>query len=217
MMLDLPQGFWYDTIDSTQEEAKRLIQAGRIRGTAFVIADHQSAGKGTHGRNWVSPERMGIYLSVIHMAPENTFFEATPLYTLAAGNACVESIQTITGLQIGIKPINDLYANGKKLGGILVESDLQQVGISSLITGIGLNTHRCERNLDGSAVLPISLEELLPSEHFRAAFSKEAFVETLVAKICFWYSLLFQGQQSQVRRAWERYRLPGEAGPDSIR
>jgi biotin-[acetyl-CoA-carboxylase] ligase BirA-like protein len=206
VILELPQGFWCDTVDSTMEEAKRLIQAGRIQGTAFVVANHQTEGRGTQGRFWSSPEARGIYLSVVHLPTCGETFVTTPLYTLAAGVACREAIYEVTGIETQLKPVNDIYVQGKKLGGILVESELQQNGITSLITGIGLNTHVARRTMDRGVVEPVSVEDILsPAQFYELA--PETLVEALVGKVCFWYGLLFQGQQGQVERAWERYKL----------
>jgi biotin-[acetyl-CoA-carboxylase] ligase BirA-like protein len=206
MTPDLPLGFWYDTIDSTMDEARRLIQAGKIQGTAFLVANHQTAGRGTHGRQWSSPEASGIYLSVVHVPPDTAAYETTSLYTLAAGVACVEALKQILGIEAQLKPINDIYVSGKKLGGILVESELQQQGIASLITGIGINTHCVERTLDRNIISPVSLEELMDTEAF-ATFSNEPLIEAIVAKICFWYALVFDGKHGQVQRAWDRHRI----------
>ena len=52
MNITIPQGFWYEEIDSTMDEAKRLIQANKINDIAFVVANSQTKGKGTHGRKW---------------------------------------------------------------------------------------------------------------------------------------------------------------------
>jgi biotin-[acetyl-CoA-carboxylase] ligase BirA-like protein len=205
--MELPQGFWYDTVDSTMDEARRLIQQGKIQGTAFVLAHHQTQGRGTHGRHWTSPGGAGIYLSVVHVAPEDAKFEITPLYTLAAGVACAEALKLSTQVEVQLKPINDLYSQGKKLGGILVESDLHQHGMSCLITGVGINTHTVPRTLDRQGAEPIALQDLMHKLHF-ANLSHDVLVETLVAKICFWHGLVFNSQHGQVVRAWNQHKLP---------
>lgn len=206
MTVDLPKGFWYDSVDSTMDEARRLIQAGRIEGTAYIVARQQTQGRGTQGRSWSSPAEGGLYLSLVHVPVGRQLFATTTLYTLAAGVACVESLQQVAGISAQLKPVNDIYVMGKKLGGILVESELQQDGISTLITGIGINTRQVLRSLDRPVIEPVSVEEILAPEAF-ARFSDEQLIETVVAKICFWYALIFQGQQGQVERAWERYKL----------
>ena len=206
MKLALLKGFHYDTVDSTMEEAKRLIRNGEIQDTAFVIASHQTKGKGTYGRSWVSPQGAGIYLSVIHLPKEKRLFTLSTLYTLSAGIACVEAIKEVTKLETKLKPINDIYVNNKKLGGILIESELQKDGISALVTGIGINTHNIERSLDKNLILPISLEELLPSEEFNK-LSINILTETIIEKICYWHNLIFQGEKDKIEQTWELYKL----------
>src|SRR3989338_9998654 len=125
------QNFHYNEIDSTQDEAKRLIQSGKITDIAYVVANSQTQGRGTRERKWSSPAGSGIYLSVIHTSG---MMELTTLYTQACGIACIEAIKEITDIECKLKPINDIYFNGKKLGGILIESRLQDTGISYLIS-----------------------------------------------------------------------------------
>jgi BirA family biotin operon repressor/biotin-[acetyl-CoA-carboxylase] ligase len=61
------KSFWYNTIDSTMDEAKRLIRTGQVNDIAYVVAYHQTRGRGTRRREWASPPHAGIYLSVIHL------------------------------------------------------------------------------------------------------------------------------------------------------
>ncbi len=201
----ISQSFWYETLDSTMDEAKRLIQSGKINGTAFIVSNHQTSGRGTRGRKWSSPEGTGIYLSIVHLPKQNELFEATSLYTLACGIACVEAIKTICDIEPQIKPINDIYFDSKKLGGILVESKLHKDGISSLITGIGINLQKSLHNLDRDVVLPVSLEEIIGSNKFISDFSREKLIEVIVAKVCFWYSKIFNKEHSEIKSIWESY------------
>jgi BirA family biotin operon repressor/biotin-[acetyl-CoA-carboxylase] ligase len=141
------QVFPYDSVDSTNEVAKRLICEPGFGGPACVIAREQTAGKGTRGRKWASPKDAGIYVSVIEvpdrecggagLAQANSFEPAT--FTQAAGVACVECLRRHFGICVELKPINDLYVNGCKLGGILTEARIEGGKIAALITGIGIN------------------------------------------------------------------------------
>ncbi len=190
-------------------EARRMIQSGEINGTAYIVANHQTQGRGTQGRSWSSPEGAGLYLSIVHLPTANEAFETTHLYTLAAGVACAEALRAVTGLSLHLKPINDLYINGGKLGGILVESDLHpRLGLTGLITGIGINIHRHEHVLDRGEIRPVSLQDVLEEDAF-TTLSRQTLVEAVVGKVCFWYSLVFSGWHGQVIRTWERYQLPG--------
>lgn len=175
-----PQNYFqyleFPELDSTNEEAKRLLQAEALRGPAIIRAHHQTAGRGTHGRAWISPAGAGLYFSVVHpfsfwvdMPP--ALVPITPLFTIAAGVACAESIRELTGLELQLKPINDLYVNGRKLGGILVESLISQSQCQALITGIGINVFEhavtveaCQQ--EGRGNRPISLQACIPPHYF---------------------------------------------------
>ena len=202
---------YYDELDSTQDEAKRLIQAGKIKDIAYVVSNSQTNGRGTRGRKWSSPADSGIYLSVIHLPNVGTglphpCMELTTLYTQAAGIACVEAIKEVTDIQTKLKPVNDIYFNGKKLGGILVESRLEKKGISHLISGIGINVCKANHELDRNIIEPISLKEIM-SEHDFKCFVKEKLIEKIIEKICFWYEKIFGGEQYLILEKWESYKL----------
>lgn len=196
---------YYNEIDSTNEEAKRLISLGKILETTYILADSQSAGKGTRGRVWSSPKGVGLYLSIVHIPKEKEFFETTTLYTLASGVACVEVLKEELDINVQLKPINDLYFEGKKLGGILVESRLGKEGLSSLITGIGINIKKYNHDLDRDEIKPISLEEIV-SESKLKTFDRDDFINKLVTRVCLW-SEEVNRDKSLVEKKWNEYAL----------
>ena len=207
------QSFYYDELDSTQDEARRLIQSGKVKDISYVIANSQTQGRGTRGRKWSSPASSGIYLSVIHLPDVKTgsprLFELTTLYTQAAGIACVEAIKEITGIECNLKPLNDIYYKGKKLGGILIESRLQEKGISYLISGVGINIQKAVHELDRDIIEPISLEDIMPEKVETGLpclyFSKEKLIEKIVERICFWYEMIFDMKHDSIREKWKEY------------
>ena len=127
---------WYDTIDSTNTEAKRLARQGAPHGTV-LIAGHQTDGRGRMGRQFVSDADMGVYLSVI-LRPCCEPAELMHL-TCAAAVAMCDAVEKIAGFRPGAKWINDLVYDGRKLGGILTEMSLDKGGIDYAIVGIGIN------------------------------------------------------------------------------
>lgn len=179
----------YDTLDSTNEEAKRLLNEGLIRGLTLIRARHQTAGRGTQGRQWFSPSGAGLYLSIVHPFPEGGI-PVSPLFTLAAGVACAETLLNMTGLQIRLKPVNDLYLNGCKLGGILTEGivgiigqENQRSACKAIVTGIGINVYAdpdvekgCRDDNRGNT--PTSLQACLPPALFDR-WQGEAILEEL--------------------------------------
>ena len=136
---DFPwQVHWYDTIDSTNTRAKELAREGAPHGTV-LIAGTQTAGRGRMGRSFSSPCGLGLYFSVI-LRP-NCRAEELMHLTCAAGVAACEAVETISGYRPGIKWINDLVAESKKLGGILTELSVDAgTGlVSYAVIGIGIN------------------------------------------------------------------------------
>jgi len=141
------QSFRYDSVGSTNDVARRLIGSGDVvDGQAYVVARHQTNGRGTYGRVWCSPKDAGIYMSVVHcVALPRVRREQVVAFTMSAGVACVEVIRAMTGVQVYLKPVNDLLVNNRKLGGILIETVLQGETIQAVITGIGINVSIAER------------------------------------------------------------------------
>lgn len=128
---------WYDTIDSTNTHAKQLASQGAPEGTA-VLAGTQTGGRGRMGRRFHSPAGIGIYMSLI-LRPHCTPAQLMHL-TCAAGVAVCDALEDACGLRPGIKWINDLVHEGRKLGGILAEMSLNGDGtVAFAVIGIGLN------------------------------------------------------------------------------
>ena len=129
---------WFDTIDSTNNEAKRMAQQGAPHGTV-LIAGTQTAGRGRMGRSFCSPNGMGIYLSVL-LRPGCKPDQLMHL-TCAAAVAMCEAVERAAGLCPGIKWTNDLVCGKKKLGGILTELSVNPVsGLTDYaIIGVGIN------------------------------------------------------------------------------
>lgn len=132
------QSFYYDEIDSTNNEARRLLEQGRIADAAWVLARGQTSGRGTRGRVWASPVGAGLCLSVVHAA-RNVRWPVTTTFTKSAAVACVEVLREATGAAVVIRPVNDLMIDGSKLGGILTETVVAADRIEAVITGIGIN------------------------------------------------------------------------------
>ena len=207
------QSFHFDTIDSTNEAAKRMIEAGRLNGPAYLLAREQTGGKGRHGRIWLSPRDAGIYLSVVELPGRAVGTQAT-MFTLAAGVACVEALKETTGVEVKLKPINDLYARGAKLGGILTEVVLELGSVKALIIGVGINVHVTDRPLSVDAPRPICLEQLMPEPRFRT-LDHDALVAALVSRIQAWSATAGLGDIDAIKTAWEKHKIPGAAFPEA--
>lgn len=126
------------TIDSTNQEAKRLLAAGG-GSSLIILANQQSQGRGRRGRDFFSPQATGLYLSMV-LPPRQGPKEAQ-LATVAAAVATARAIKQITKIDVAIKWVNDLYYQDRKIAGILTEGviSIESGRLSHLIVGIGLN------------------------------------------------------------------------------
>jgi BirA family biotin operon repressor/biotin-[acetyl-CoA-carboxylase] ligase len=124
----------FDSIDSTNIEALRQARLGADEGMC-IVARQQTAGRGRHGRRWVSPKDAGLYLSIILRPKLDAKF--LPLITLVSGVA-VHDVLTELGLKPDIKWPNDVHVNEKKISGILAETGEGKSGLA-VVVGIGLN------------------------------------------------------------------------------
>lgn len=129
----------FDTIDSTNAEAKRLWQSG-LKPPALILAREQTSGRGRRGRAWLSPKDDGIFMSFL-LAPDIEPIHASML-TLVAGLAVAQAIEALVGMTTEIKWPNDLVAHQKKLGGILTEMSAEMDYIHHVVVGIGINVNQ---------------------------------------------------------------------------
>ena len=130
----------YESTDSTNDRLKELAQNGASAGTV-VIANEQTAGKGRMGRVFQSDKNTGIYMSIL-MKPQGELEHISEITAWVA--VCVSrAIEKVVGITPGIKWVNDVVLNGKKVCGILTELSVEGESgrIQHLIVGIGLNVH----------------------------------------------------------------------------
>lgn len=125
-------------VDSTNTYAKKLAADDAENGTV-VIAAKQTAGRGRRGNKFFSPDKTGLYMSVIFRYDQ--FKENPDLFTVCAGCAVCAAIEKLTDKKPLIKWVNDVYVSGKKICGILSEStiDIESGAIDSVVVGIGVN------------------------------------------------------------------------------
>ncbi|MBS4769705.1 biotin--[acetyl-CoA-carboxylase] ligase [Carnobacteriaceae bacterium zg-ZUI240] len=134
--------FVYDTIDSTNTQAK--LHADTLSHRGVFVANAQSAGRGRYGRSFYSPLGSGLYISLLYPAKriQQHLQLITPLVAVALHNA----IQTQLGITVGIKWVNDLFLNDKKVAGILTEAifSMEAGQVDKVIIGMGVNVTKPE-------------------------------------------------------------------------
>lgn len=137
---------YMESVDSTNALAKRLAPEDAASGT-IIVAGEQTEGRGRSGKSFFSPAGSGLYMSVV-LRPENP--PARPqMTTVAAALSVCRAIEKQAPLTPGIKWVNDIMLDGKKVCGILTEAvtDLEGGGIDCIIVGIGIN---CRTPLEGA-------------------------------------------------------------------
>ena len=147
--------YHYETIPSTNAEAKKMILNGAREGV--LLADRQSAGRGRLGRSFFSEN--GIFMSII-LSPKRIPFDPEFLTSAMAAAVC-RAIEA-KGFKAGIKWVNDIYLEGKKVCGILSEAVSMGMDILSYVVGIGINVGMVEFPDDIkeiAAFLPLNEDE----------------------------------------------------------
>ena len=127
-----------DSVGSTNDEAKKLADAGAEEGT-LVWALEQTKGRGRHGRTWASP-RGNLYLSLV-LRPECALAEAAQLGFVAA-LAVGKGIGAVAPplLEVTYKWPNDVLVHDRKVAGLLLESKTSAAGdLEWLVLGVGVN------------------------------------------------------------------------------
>jgi BirA family biotin operon repressor/biotin-[acetyl-CoA-carboxylase] ligase len=174
---ELPPGYrllCYDSIGSTNEEAKHLARDGAEEGT-LVWALEQTAGRGRRGRVWVSPPG-NLYLSLI-LRPDCPVGRAAQLgfvAALAVGGALCAILPRIERLTY--KWPNDVLINSRKVAGLLLESEIvAPEKLSFIVLGVGVNLTASPQGTEfpASSIMEEGLGEVMPEvmlEEFAAHF-----------------------------------------------
>lgn len=200
----------FDTLDSTNTEAMKQARLGAEEGLC-IVARQQTAGRGRHGRTWVSEKDAGLYFSLVLRPKIETRF--LPLITLMAGVAVHDALQEY-GLNPDIKWVNDILINEKKISGILAETVETTKGIA-VILGIGINI-RSSNFPEEIADLATSIEAEISSRPYeggvdafrgrRSSLPQNVQLqETLTKYISYFYDILsHENGPKEILDEWRR-------------
>ena len=147
---------WLESVDSTNEECRRRISD--IDNLSVVSALTQTAGRGQRGNSWKSEPGKNLTFSIVLKFTDNSdmMIKAIDQFVLSQITALsVVELLSRHDIQAQIKWPNDIYVDGKKISGILIENSLRGEWISQSIIGIGLNVN--QRNFDVSLPNPTSI------------------------------------------------------------
>jgi BirA family biotin operon repressor/biotin-[acetyl-CoA-carboxylase] ligase len=159
--------FRADRVDSTMRWARDALERGRAGPGAVFVAAAQTAGRGRHGRSWLSAPGKGLYLTLV--LPGEL---AAPCVTLVAALGAAEAVDRRARVRPRLKWPNDLVVGGRKLGGLLAEVASPPAGPAVLL-GLGLNVlhetgdfgpelARTATSLRMEGVIGVTPDDLLP-------------------------------------------------------
>jgi len=141
----------FDSLDSTNEEAKRLAKGGGCHG-AVIWAKQQSGGKGRLGRSWISSEG-NLFVSVL-LQPEKELKDLGQLSFVTAVSVIEALVDLLPeGNRLQCKWPNDILLNDRKLGGILLESfKTEDSSHHWTVVGVGINVDSHPQRMEFPAI-----------------------------------------------------------------
>ena len=188
----------FEQTTSTNDVIEKLARDG-VKEGVVVFAESQTKGRGRLGRMWISPERKGLWFSVL-LRPDLRPHEATQL-TVASATALRRAIQSETGLKPEIKWPNDILIGGRKVAGILTELSAELDRIRHVILGIGVDV-----NL-GAGEFPPELRKLATSLKIESgrAISRPELAAAILRELDSDYARICAGKFTAVADEWEAH------------
>lgn len=167
----------YNTIDSTNNESRRLLDSKQNLHGTTILGLHQTEGRGQYGRLWFSEPGHHLAMSII-LQPREMLLGDLPLLALKTSIALVRALRFLEAdLKFQIKWPNDIYVGDLKLAGILIENSISSSKVQSSIIGIGMNVN--EDHFPSDLPNPVSLFMLTGKKYELISIAKEIKTEVL--------------------------------------
>lgn len=147
-------------VDSTNNYAAKLIEEGVVENGSVIMADFQTAGKGQRGNAWQSVSQDNLLFSLAYQ-PENISLDQQirlSWYTAIIWTKCMQRF----GINACIKWPNDIYFGKEKLGGILIENQVQGAKISWSVIGCGINVSSAPDKFNATSMKEITGAQFKP-------------------------------------------------------
>ena len=182
---------------STNEDLKRRARAGAPEGLV-LSADEQTNGRGRRGRTWIAPPGSSLLLSILlrpaWLAPIDGFF-----LTILGAVAGAEAVEQSTGLAAELKWPNDLELGGRKIGGILAETEVGGTELQWTVVGIGINV-----NWDPSEIPEIAARATSLARAAGRELPRPPLLRALLQRLDHRYLELREGRRDRLFDAWRR-------------
>ena len=179
---------------STNDELIELVRKSSEPEGTRVHTNHQTGGKGQRGNVWLAESGKNILMSVLlrpgFLAPQDQFY-----LNLIVGLAIVDTLKKYSKAEIQLKWPNDVYLNGKKVSGVLIENNLRGNSIESSVAGIGLNVN--QQGFGIASATSLAMED-------GHQFDRDEVIETLLCCLEKWYLNLENGKHDSIQDEYHK-------------
>ncbi len=183
----------FTQLDSTNAEAKRLLDQGEVKEGTIITSDLQTQGRGQYGRVWESEVGLNVMISII-VAP--VFVKVTQQFALnILSSLAVADVISDYSDDVKVKWPNDIYVNDKKIAGILIQNFIQSERIKHSIIGIGINVNQQAWSSDISHVTSLSIES-----------NQQLEKEVIIKSLCKQLDKRYKRQSLDVQSMHEEYK-----------
>lgn len=195
--------FYFDEVSSTNDVLRERAAKGAPEGTV-VLASSQTSGRGRRGKQWLSVPGKGVYISIL-LRPRWQSTES-PFISFFAALAVARTLDRFNIGAVKLKWPNDVLANGRKIGGVLVEPRVGRGMIDFVVVGVGINVLHSRddfRQLPGGVATSCRMEG--------AEVSCEEAVVNLLSEFDICYYMVQRGDRKAIVDEWVQ-RSAGGSG-----
>lgn len=182
--------YFFEELPSTNSYAKKLNGEGTQHGT-LVLTDNQSGGRGQYDRKWKADPGKNLTFSLV-FEPQKA--ERFTLLTLACALAVSEIVNACAEVDTKLKWPNDILCDGKKLCGILTETQFSGNKLERVVVGLGLNVNQAK--FEGE----LAKKATSLSKECGEEFSREKVLADILQKIEYRYRLWNQFNSDLVKQ-----------------
>lgn len=190
---------YFRLTSSTMDEARYLMEKECVNGT-LIISEEQTDGRGRQKRKWISPKGVNIYASLIYKPYNMSFAKAIELM-FAASIAIVEALSDLGIDNAKIKWPNDVVVHGKKIAGVLLETQSESGILKYAVIGFGVNVNMKS--------VPDEIKSSATSIYIETG--KKADRALILSNILYYLentiSLIESGSESKVIELWRKYDI----------
>lgn len=129
-----------ESVDSTNDYASKFILSDQVTDGTVISAQHQTKGKGQFGSQWLTVANQNLTVSII-LKPKNLHIKYQ-FYLSVISSLAIRDMLHKYGIKANVKWPNDVYVNGRKISGILIQNTIVNSHIHYSIIGIGINVNQ---------------------------------------------------------------------------